>query len=465
MTTESTQWCQIDRLSRLPPELLSDIFDLAYDPNHLLLDGLSRTLYPYVRRNLYRRIHVGNPSSFRLLIDTLDETPLLVSLIVEFNLSSVPEDETLDDTIQWDVPLQDFLSLQGPKSTTSTLNDTLLVRLPFLASLSYESDIVTPNHFFRLAQLESLAKLKIRFVVFESSQFPLPKSNLSHLRELHLVGVGDPGDRWRPELARVLDWCPSLDRLILDDRVLPEYSQFLSTLTITKATLKSLILFSVPLDDDDDIAPCDYLLPQFFNLEHLDLADGTITSKLPTHLRKLTKLSSLRLGQDTHCDGPSTEDIIDLVRGPDRIETLEALVIDSFEGKIGERYDIDHCSGVGPLEWRLLATGWRYNRFPGLSSSRQAVLELIDAGRKSEVSVSGSILEMAKVLTAADLELANRLILRAHNTRSLDEYINARAAGTYRRLPDLDVNKLNLDNLKLVKADLPEEGWFQFTLE
>lgn len=301
-------------------------------------------------------------------------------------------------------------------------------------------------------------------VVFESSQFPLPKSNLSHLRELHLVGVGDPGDRWRPELARVLDWCPSLDRLILDDRVLPHYSRLLSALTTTKATLKSLVLDSCPLDNNHEIA-CDHLLPQFSNLEHLDLADGTITTELPTYLRKLTKISSLRRGSDTYYDGPSPGDIIDLVRGPDRIETLEALVIDSFEGKIGERYDIDHCSGVGPLEWRLLATGWRYNRFPGLSSSRQAVLELIDAGRKSEVSVSGSILEMAKVRTAADLELANRLILRAHNTRSLDEYINARAAGTYRRLPDLDVNKLNLDNLKLVKADLPEEGWFQFTLE
>lgn len=447
---------QIDRLSILPPELLSDIFDLAHDPNHPLLDGLSRTLYPYVRRNLYRRIRSETPSSFRSLVATLQRDGSLVSIILEFDASGAGNGKE---------PLQEFLSLRGPSATASDLDDSLLVRLPFLASLSYSCDFISPNDFLRLSELESLTQLKIRFVVFESVVgFESTESEPAPLKELHLVGQCEVEDRWSPELARIVDSYSSLTRLVLDDSAFPDFRRFLSTLTLVKSTISSLSLLSVPLYTNYNIA-CDHILPQFQNLEHLEVGDGAITEDLPLYLRRLRNLSSLRFGLNALLFGPSFYGIIELVRGPNRISTLKTLVIDSFEGQIGERFDVgDYEELVEGTEVPISATGWTCE---GLRSdwSTARVLELVEAARENGVCVGGSFLGVTKVWDAGDLELANRLILRAYKEKSLEEYVWAKSRHSRSRLPNLDVEKLDPEHLELVKIELPEESWFQLTLE
>ncbi|GAA5885860.1 hypothetical protein JCM16303_000087 [Sporobolomyces ruberrimus] len=456
---------QIDRLSLLPPELLSAIFDIAHDPEHPLVDGLSRTLYPYVRRNLYRQIRLQNPASLQTLLVTLSRNPHLVSLVVDFDAPGDSRNGSLVDPVLFD----EFLTLQASEPSASNPGNSPLTRLPFLRSLSYDSIVLSSDHFLRLARLRSLTRLKIGFDVFEQNRFFwFPWSSRLRLEELHLVGFqysDEAEERWSSDFAKVVDQCLSLTRLVLEDQVLPNYRSFLSALTLSKSTLTSLSLLSEPLDDNHQIA-CDDILPHFMNLEKLDLEDGTVTDKLPTHLRKLAKLASLRFGVDTHYDGANFGEIVDLVWGPRRIKTLQNLVLDTFEGKIGERFNASagnswRAVGEGGLE--LSKTGWSDEGYPDWTG--EGLLELVELGRENGVCVTGSAMGMIKVWEAFDLELANRIVLQAHETKSLDEYVEMRSSGLIKRLPELNVDKLKTKQFKLVKIDLPEEGWFQLTFE
>ncbi|GAA5988099.1 hypothetical protein JCM5350_003936 [Sporobolomyces pararoseus] len=88
------------------------------------------------------------------------------------------------------------------------------------------------------------------------------------------------------------------------------------------------------------------------------------------------------------------------------------------------------------------------------------------AGRKNRVEVNGSSFEALRIWKMAKLEEVNRLVLRAYHSKSFDEYIVVKAAEEVNpRLSKLDLDRLDSENLKLVKIDLPEEDWFQFTLE
>ncbi|GAA5972800.1 hypothetical protein JCM3765_001223 [Sporobolomyces pararoseus] len=91
---------------------------------------------------------------------------------------------------------------------------------------------------------------------------------------------------------------------------------------------------------------------------------------------------------------------------------------------------------------------------------------ILHAGLTNGVDLRGTLLEVLKVWRALNLEKANRLVLQAYRTKSLDEYFSIKAyPGINIPLPDLDIDILDPNNLKLVKVDLPEEDWYRFTLE
>ena len=86
-----------------------------------------------------------------------------------------------------------------------------------------------------------------------------------------------------------------------------------------------------------------------------------------------------------------------------------------------------------------------------------------DVGRRNGVQVSGSSFGAKSRIEAYELEKANRIILRTHQTKSLAEYLAIRDAGDCPRLSEIDID--NFEQRELVKIDLPEEDWFQLTLE
>jgi len=94
-----------------------------------------------------------------------------------------------------------------------------------------------------------------------------------------------------------------------------------------------------------------------------------------------------------------------------------------------------------------------------------SIARLKEAGGENGVNVVGSTVDATKVWRAYNLEEANRFILEAYQSKSFDKYTRAKEDKLVDRLPNLDIAQLDPQNLKLVKIDLPQEDWFQFTLE
>ncbi|GAA5987426.1 hypothetical protein JCM5350_002756 [Sporobolomyces pararoseus] len=241
----------------------------------------------------------------------------------------------------------------------------------------------------------------------------------------------------------------------------PDYCNLLGALTTVSATIESLVLQSGG-PGEVDFNSCQHLFPRFKRLKHLELGEGTVSTPLAEHLQQLPSLRTLRLAPYTDSDGLTLADLLAAIDGPSRTASLQVLVVDSINKmKIGRQVDSDADeASLTSLE----KDGWLVPR--RVRWNLEDLEPLLEAGRRNGIEVKGLSFEALRVWKMANLEEANRIILRAYHSKSWKEYIAERAFWDRNpRLPNLDVDRLDPENLKLVKIDLPEEDWFQFTLE
>lgn len=127
------------------------------------------------------------------------------------------------------------------------------------------------------------------------------------------------------------------------------------------------------------------------------------------------------MGVDTNIVGPSVVDLIPLISGPNRIETLKELVLDSFENELGERgrrADIgDQVKGESE-GYGIREDGWHWYDDEVIGD----LDDLFEAAKENGVDVRGSVNTYLENYNALKLEEANRLILRVYQTKSWDEY-------------------------------------------
>jgi hypothetical protein len=292
--------------------------------------------------------------------------------------------------------------------------------------------------------------------------------SLVNVAELSLVHTAKPApgaasEPWTAETAQYVDRFPKISHLILLDASVPRFNGLLSHLTQSISTLNSLTLRSVPSELPYDTS-CEEVLPRFVNLERLDVADGTITAALPTYLRQLPRLRYLRFANDTQFFGPEFPELLSLIEGPRRLVSLEDLVLDFTAGVIGRRVDIHDIVENGR---KLEDDGWFKPQFVWWEVEN--VRQLMAAGVTNGIRITGSACEVLDFQEVIDLEERNRFILRTYHSKSLqDLQTHEEEEARNPRFPGLiiiDVATLDPDNLKLVKIDLPEEGWYQLTLE
>ncbi|GAA5872367.1 hypothetical protein JCM16303_004494 [Sporobolomyces ruberrimus] len=342
--------------------------------------------------------------------------------------------------------------------------------LPSLETLGYGTAILDAQNLLDLSKFNFLQDVEIHFdrvhADLSSSITPvLPQ--LVGLTSLHLVY-----EHRRPiqhgadaEIARVIEHCPALSELALEDFGYPQFGPILSLLS--SRTTQSITILELLCLGFDGVErwPCDHLLPLFSNLEAVDIDGGSISVALPTYLRQLPRLSFLRLGGNTHLHGPPTRDIIGLISGPGRIDTLDILALDARQDEIpevGKRVDIGDGMGSEAEIDDMERDGWTQYDATVVGEFE----ELLKAGEENDVYIFGAILDYMCGWDALKLEEANRLILRAYHTKSLEEYFRVKADQEIdQRLPELDVDNLNLAQCRLVKLDVLEEGWYQLSLE
>ena len=337
------------------------------------------------------------------------------------------------------------------------------VTLPPLRILSYQCDKLSIADLPILSDLPLLTSLEIKFNDVESSDHSTPSRTLTALEQLSLHRARrDPRvePEWPQAVSTLISKCPNLTQLKLSDSWLPYYETLFPSLTHLFARLHKLELATSNQLDNFYGHACDRHLPLFSNISHLDLADNTLGRSLCSYLRQLPYLVFLRLGRNTHLEGPPSSELLSLVQGSTKLVSLETLVLDCLDGKMGHRLYAAEEDGEGQAEsW----TGWSKPDFGGRFRA-QDLRELALVGPQNGVKVAGSAVRAVAVWDAFHLEIANRKVVEAFKARTLDGLAALRRRD-YHRCPTIDFDKLDPNNLKLVKIDRPKENWFALTLE
>ncbi|GAA5824761.1 hypothetical protein JCM5353_004433 [Sporobolomyces roseus] len=456
---------KIDRLSSLPPELLHSIFDLAYDPDHIPLKPLSKTLLPYYRRNLYRQIRLSSRSSWSKLLKTVKASPALGELVLDLDTSAAyvfPKQGQVEEIVN-SFPRLNSLKTGYIQPLRCTPTDSVH---PSLQHLSYECDVLDIAAFDFLANL-NLSTLEINFHSTHVLTQPSPLPRLESLNKLSLVSNVDDDTLeepiWEPSLINIIDCCPNITSLRLFDTIYPDYRDVLSKLPHLAHQITSLELDSPRLAEAYDSFVSDALLPQFSNLIHLSLGDGTVSISLPSRLRQLPQLASLRLGPDTHLALNAT-DLLSLLEGPTRLLPLRHLTFDCFGGKIGRRIKVGDAV-IGEVTAGMRADGWER---PMLDHGIDAILderdtwEIVQACSASGIELNGDHVGALTIKEDYDLEFANRSVLRSLQIKTLDGLKHRAGLPHFSHIP---IDNLDPQNLKLVKTGIPEKNWFRLSLE
>ncbi|GAA5947274.1 hypothetical protein JCM3765_001600 [Sporobolomyces pararoseus] len=463
MSKVRSEAAKVDRLSRLPPELLSSIFDLAYKSSHLDFGPLSKTLFPYWLRWHYRTIRLDSSSALSNFF-TIVQDPSRAVLVQKLALYPEASEEFPNERVKSLLrllPSLRFLDLLTVPPLSQLIPEG---QLRNLRRLSYSTTKLRSEDLEVLSRLGSLKRVDL-----DLSQCYEPEPQrfapvVPQVEEIS-VRVDERDSSWSASMGRYVDRFSKVKILYLHDDHHPAFTTFLLNLEHATRSLEKLSLEKLQdLGEDLNIA-CDHILPRFSNLKHLALDDNTISASLPIYLRQLHHLSTLYLGQDTQYDGPGLQDVLSLIQGPNRIVTLKSLTLDNIYAMAGKRVDYEYAGreqNAEQIEYGMQLDGWTSPGWGDWDTSELPLL--LRAGKENGVDVSGSIFEASEIEEAMRLERANRLIKMAYRNKSLEEYMTEKVDAYY-RLPDIDVQRIDIKNAKLVKIDLPEEGWFQFTLE
>ncbi|GAA5978412.1 hypothetical protein JCM5350_001156 [Sporobolomyces pararoseus] len=448
---------KVDRFSRLPPELLSTIFDYVEHRFYPILGPLSKSLLPYWLRHHYRTIRLETSSSlsnFFAIVQDPTIAVLVQKVTIDYDALDKSPNELVKELLSRLSSLR-TLNLPTVPPLSKLLPQGHLCRL---RHLSYHTAELRSEDLDVLSELASLKKLDLDLSGCKELASQSFATLVPQVEEVN-INIDDEQTPWSASMGRFVDRFSNVRILNLHDDAHPAFSTFLLNLEHVTTSLVELSLGKLQDSTEDLGIACDHLLPRFSKLKRLALDDNTITASLPTYLRQLPRLNHLYLGRDTQFDGPELGEIISLIQGPNRIVSLKILVIDGVYGEEGKRVDV---ADAETEQKNMRYDGWIE---PNWGSWDVAELHaLLEAGKSNGVTVDGLILEVEGFREAMRLEQGNRLILEAYRTKSLKEYFKKQHDDNF-RLPDINVERIDIRTAKLVKIDLPEEGWFQFTLE
>ena len=235
-----------------------------------------------------------------------------------------------------------------------------LPRHTHLTELSYGCTVLRACDLEPLSELVNLTHLEIKFTKFSNEgEDRLGLLTHNHIKVLGLICVeeDDLESPWAVGCARFVDRFPRLEHLSLTRALAPRSEGLLAHLFTPTQSLAALSFATYYLDDPF-VPSCDHVLPRFPLSERVDLCRGTASLNLVTHLKRLLKLSHLRLGQDLHYTIPDLSTVFSLVEGPDRLQSLRVLIVDAIEGEEGRPLDVEDMVEDGSVRQSMAEDGW-----------------------------------------------------------------------------------------------------------
>ncbi|GAA5833645.1 hypothetical protein JCM5353_006599 [Sporobolomyces roseus] len=470
---------KIDRLSLLPNELLDHIFDLAYSIDTPSAGPLSKQLLPFHITGIYRRIRLSKFTTFLNLVYTVTERPTLaisiqtLELVANHNFPKAPPAGTRYDlstfirsltrlqTLKIGNGYSEMSRILHPSSSLLGLSD-----LPALSHLSAPVPTDYPNE--PQLSLDRFLTLRSLTLTDYDDDFepnvPLHPTSLPLVTHLVISGVNADD----PSIASLCLACPSLTHLSL----YAYEAVYARLLTSLPATLLHLGLGTVDTEGNIGMGggneDCSAELSRFPLLRSLSLDKRMFSSELPEHISNLQHLETLKLVGDEIF----VVDVVELLSASTRPPSLRTLELCLETVKVGSRLEVDESSrlvGIDEPEeqdWEV-SGDWELPRYVrvGATYGYEEMYGIRKLAAQCGVEIRGNLYEAVEMVDVYFLELANIAIYRCFRYNTLEPYNKLQDRGLGSRLPPLDLDSLDPKNLKLVKTDLPDEGWFALSLE
>ncbi|GAA6016961.1 hypothetical protein JCM10207_007862 [Rhodosporidiobolus poonsookiae] len=407
---ETDSQCTIgpeDRLSRLPPELLERIFELAFEEGPDPKGPASRALLPFDRAARFKGVTIHEPDGYVRLLDLVTRRPDIGGLVKKLECS-------YEANLRSDFPfLQLFTLLSNlsalcicdeypPPIAEFTFTAAFPLAVPHLKAFNIEMsyDMVdgwAPARYRHLAALPYLTDLVIRL---ECSPINLAAIGLTDetytfpcLLSLELAS----GFYQRPpdETVPMIKACPSLRTLVLVNWEVADYTQALSA---APSSLEHLALGVAVdcevLEWDTQPVAVDTLLPRFPHLTALHLGPGMFSqTTLLKNLQHLPALSSISFGA---LAAAGSNLLHRLVSGQSRLPSLKHLKLDM--------YCLLHSRGTPEQPVFSLYCGWTgmWRYYDPTADPQQLepdeAAALVAAAAREGITVDGSVPEAAAQL-------------------------------------------------------------------
>ncbi|GAA5989295.1 hypothetical protein JCM5350_003434 [Sporobolomyces pararoseus] len=353
LSQNTIQVSPIDRLSRLPPELLDHIFELATDTHTLATVPPSRYLELYHRRALYRSVSIGHHETLSRLATTLHKRPsrghLIRRIVWKCDYSDVPflPDKSKLRKISEHVP---NLYEMNFTSTTEIIAYYLTVNIEFIGLVRslhicrfVDADLssIFVKGFSRSPNLHRVEFSFIGWDDYGTEEDQQVAAIAPQVSEVVIKSTNYASDTQISNPSKLVQFFPnaafvSVDLTLNDFGPLDSVQKLLQQIP---PTLRSLILRDRWNDNDDDnsLVDVEELLPRFPHLQHLHL-DPPLYSyhELKSTLAPLKSLVSLSLAFSQHLDPPSL--LVDAVR---QLPLLRKVKLEYFGVEEGEKFDIE----------------------------------------------------------------------------------------------------------------------------
>ncbi|GAA5982555.1 hypothetical protein JCM5350_006115 [Sporobolomyces pararoseus] len=464
---------RIDYLSRLPNELLEDIFNHAYSGSPPPLMPISKRLLPFHQQHLYRQVSLSSPSSVACFASSIssDEGKGKMVKAAKFDRTKQAVIESIEvlEKLFPLLPNVQHLDLQSHVFPADNRSTEIFKVLPSVKSVSIKavrnSDrLVDPDYFSFLSALPSLDSLKVlNWPILDGEYDVEGNRKLAGVKTLAVEGQGAEDE----SVVGLVKMCPALLHLELvttyDDQVdfsccLPDFSPTLESLTLAANHPSS---YGVPYD---------HLFLRFTHLRSLSLGDGLYSSTIHETLQQLPLLEKIRLEGGSI----SPAGFLTLVTGPTRLLHLETIVLNFYVGERGVHVDIESEIPQGPNmeDWkkpRASAKGPEEDVRSEASLQVDQLRQLIKVAGEEGIKIRGTVHEALRNLEDYWMEQNNRAILTIHYERHdgvrwhMIVELFAESAGV--NLPARDAIPWWRERLELVKIDQPERDWFILTLK
>ncbi|GAA5982546.1 hypothetical protein JCM5350_006110 [Sporobolomyces pararoseus] len=489
MSTETTSHensTRIDHLSRLPNELLEDIFDHAYCTSPPPPMPISKRLLPFHQKHLYRQVLLSSSSRVKKFLTSVSKDKEKGKIVKSLELKrkksfKIKSTEALEKLFPL-LPNLEHLGFCSKAIPNSKLSKVLFLPLSKVTSFTFEIktvldyDYLDLGSFAFLTAFPSLAILKLSdWPIVGDTVFEEEKDmfELECVTTLVVAGRGAED----ASVAEFVKRCPAVLHLDLLTTFDDDYTSFLYCLPNLPTTLEFLKLDSTA--QWSNLTSYDHLLLRFTNLRSLDLGDGLYSKTIHKTLQRLPLLEKIRLGGGSI----SPLDFLPLLSGKTRLVNLEFVTLDFGVGARGsqvtELSSLELLPDIGMGDWKLPEASPRIEALQTEDEENEEVAEyldfaelkqLVEVAEENGVQIGGSVHEGLKNLEDYWIEKSNRAIVLAYNGYDTEfefewlQKVRADAAAAGVTLPHLNVDALDLKRLELVKIDQAERVWFIFSL-